>query len=73
MEAIYGGLEAAVVPLLGTWIEIRNWRVRDNNAIPSFPYWERGLKYDLNIQYKQSGQVVPLLGTWIEILSTMMR
>ena len=58
-------LNFAVVPLVGTWIEIPEMQailMHDE----SFPSWERGLKF-LYRQYYAYDKVVPLVGTWIEI------
>ena len=56
-----------VVPLLGTWIEIRRTARHTAARWQSFPYWERGLKWDKLVKRWSSTTVVPLLGTWIEI------
>ena len=52
---------------MGTWIEINDTISRDKALTLSFPYWERGLKYEKCKQIGGKEIVVPLLGTWIEI------
>ena len=58
----------AVVPLVGTWIEIYPTRICFNvNDVTSFPSWERGLKLLTPITLPHFATVVPLVGTWIEM------
>ena len=54
-----------VVPLVGTWIEIR-LRDNDRKNPQSCPSWARGLKSKGN-NPPAAPAVVPLVGTWIEI------
>ena len=62
-------LNFAVVPLVGTWIEM--FIFISGGVVPSsFPSWERGLKYLVFFVYANPDFVVPLVGTWIEIFAS---
>ena len=56
----------AVAPLVGAWIEIL-LPVRKTQRSWSLPSWERGLKYQINIDASVDLRVAPLVGAWIEI------
>ena len=56
----------AVVPLVGTWIEIC-CLCSSRLCSWSFPLWERGLKLKISQMERTDFIVVPLVGTWIEI------
>ena len=58
-----------VVPHAGTWIEIA-LQYTLLQGPQSFPTRERGLKYDLNLDWLLEEWVVPHAGTWIEIVRT---
>ena len=54
-----------VVPLVGTWIEIK-WLRGSVMYRMSCPSWARGLKFAILDDFLPP-RVVPLVGTWIEI------
>ena len=63
-------LNFAVVPLVGTWIEIPSTLFKNaiGKVVPLVGTWiEIDLKYYLNT----NEEVVPLVGTWIEILEIL--
>ena len=53
---------------MGTWIEI-GVMVGIVVDQPSFPSWERGLKFFYLLPPRFACKVVPFVGTWIEIIS----
>ena len=65
-------LNFAVVPLVGTWIEIL-FQIFQNIRILSFPSWERGLKSLGMALGIEKNAVVPLVGTWIEMCKIYVR
>ena len=57
---------AGVTPYAGVWIEIDIVNNKDN-AIPSLPTRECGLKYSRICHWMRGQNVTPYAGVWIEI------
>ena len=62
----------SVVPLVGTWIEIVNYKVclPAEMVVPLVGTW---IEIHRREAIAQSRVVVPLVGTWIEILASIAR
>ena len=60
----------AVVPLVGTWIEIRDMlpRFLPLSVVPLVGTW---IEIQRNEKQEQFRYVVPLVGTWIEIIFSL--